>query len=426
MPELSQEELIQLYKDRLIEWLNILIDQGIFTREQALEIRNNARPLLDALGDRQWWKPDKDLEDIAAELPYYADIMVLNEEWYEKTGKARKAVRTETTRLATEERTKLKNWAVARDYIPRLKAYLGEAYSRGQLGDVDYGQIIRTASEQILRGIPITSLPNIRSVEAFERSQLEVEKWRAQQETEQERQADWWEQMKAKGRMRWGEELAVTEAERFEEKISRWEDIASKEKKLWEAQKEEAVERLAGAGDWIRRYELEKEEFEPSTEPPKPGGGLWRSEEEEFEAGERWRKAKKKFQPVKWVKSQEFRKHQAEMAGEEEGVRLEMLRGRAEKARTLWESTVPPAPQWLTKFAPSLTAGEPITKEPIRPISGQWFAQADPSRIRQLGAYAEFAGGRTIEDLYAQTERMRPRTPTGAMRPVWRPARQWG
>ena len=72
------------------------------------------------------------------------------------------------------------------------------------------------------------------------------------------------------------------------------------------------------------------------------------------------------------------------------------------------QAKAPPAPPWLSKFVPSQTTGEPITKDFVRtPSAQQWFA-ALPSERAGLAGFAEFAGGRPIEDILGHMQQMRP------------------
>lgn len=85
----------------------------------------------------------------------------------------------------------------------------------------------------------------------------------------------------------------------------------------------------------------------------------------------------------------------------------------------------PPTPPWLTKFAPWLTPGQPITRGRVATPSGQMWAGVTPSERAGLGGYLEWAGGRPLEDIEAHMAMMRPETPRGIAGRQWRPVRQW-
>jgi len=86
--------------------------------------------------------------------------------------------------------------------------------------------------------------------------------------------------------------------------------------------------------------------------------------------------------------------------------------------------TTPPAPPWLSQFAPSQVAGQPVTPGQISPPSGQLWARTPWSQRQMLGGYAEFAG-QSYEDILAQMAMMQPVTPLGIRQRRWTPTRQW-
>ncbi len=82
----------------------------------------------------------------------------------------------------------------------------------------------------------------------------------------------------------------------------------------------------------------------------------------------------------------------------------------------------PLAPAWLPQFAPSQVAGQPITRGAVRTPSLQQWART-PWSVRQgLSGFAEFAGGRPLQDILEHAQMMAPSTPAGGSR--WRAARQ--
>lgn len=98
-------------------------------------------------------------------------------------------------------------------------------------------------------------------------------------------------------------------------------------------------------------------------------------------------------------------------------------RGRRRAPRPRPEA--PPTPAYLPKFAPWLTPGQPITPGQIPTPSGQLWAGTLPSERAGLGAFAQWGGGRTLQDIEAHMAMMRPETPRGVAGRQWRPARQW-
>lgn len=80
-------------------------------------------------------------------------------------------------------------------------------------------------------------------------------------------------------------------------------------------------------------------------------------------------------------------------------------------------------PPWLTQFT-GLTAGEPLKKAEITTPSGQMWARTSPSVRAGLGGFAEWQGGRTLEDIVQHMQSMAPRAPRGAGFQFFRPRRQ--
>jgi len=92
---------------------------------------------------------------------------------------------------------------------------------------------------------------------------------------------------------------------------------------------------------------------------------------------------------------------------------VSQLRG-IEYLRGQWEepSKLPPAPEWMTKFAPGLQAGQPITRQTIPAPSGQQWAALGPARRGMLAGYAQW-GGQDLQDILGRTQQMLPRQPVG-------------
>ena len=86
-------------------------------------------------------------------------------------------------------------------------------------------------------------------------------------------------------------------------------------------------------------------------------------------------------------------------------------------------SATPPAPAWLSKFAPGQVAGQPITKEQIPTPSGQLLSKTPWSTMEGMRGYAQWTGGRPWQDIMEHAEMMQPRTPAGAGRFRYRPFR---
>jgi len=83
-----------------------------------------------------------------------------------------------------------------------------------------------------------------------------------------------------------------------------------------------------------------------------------------------------------------------------------------------------PAPPWLSRFAPSQTAGQPISKQNIRTPSAQQWGATPSSQRAGLGGYMEWTGGRNLADLLSHMQTMLPEQPGGAGRERWAPAIQ--
>ena len=83
------------------------------------------------------------------------------------------------------------------------------------------------------------------------------------------------------------------------------------------------------------------------------------------------------------------------------------------------QPSAPPTPAWLAQFAPWLTVGEPIKPGAIPTPSGQQWGRTPWSVKEGLRGFAEFAGGRPLEDIYAHMLQMQPQAPWGG-RGRWR------
>lgn len=92
-------------------------------------------------------------------------------------------------------------------------------------------------------------------------------------------------------------------------------------------------------------------------------------------------------------------------------------RDRKEKPRWI----PPPTPGWLAGLYPQLTAGAPLSKVPMAPLSGQAWTRLPESQKQQWMSFAEYSGGIPM-DLLSQMQMMLPRAPTRTR--GWRPARQ--
>jgi len=84
----------------------------------------------------------------------------------------------------------------------------------------------------------------------------------------------------------------------------------------------------------------------------------------------------------------------------------------------------PPAPEWLAKFVPSQTAGQPITKQATQTPSGQQWISTPWSQREGLRGYTEWSGGKGYQDILNEMAMMAPSTPSGAGRTQWSPAKQ--
>ena len=84
---------------------------------------------------------------------------------------------------------------------------------------------------------------------------------------------------------------------------------------------------------------------------------------------------------------------------------------------------LPPTPEWLTKYAPTLKAGQKLRAVPVTTPSGQQWSGMPYTEQQQLAGYLDWAAGEgAFRDLQEQMAKMIPRLPTLGSR--WSPARQ--
>lgn len=88
------------------------------------------------------------------------------------------------------------------------------------------------------------------------------------------------------------------------------------------------------------------------------------------------------------------------------------------------------SPAYISRGAPSWIgrdwreyAEEPLSKVDIPTPSGQQWSQMSPTLRAQLEGYAGYTG-ESFEDIMGEMERMKTKTPVGAGRTRWTPARQ--
>ena len=188
--------------------------------------------------------------------------------------------------------------------------------------------------------------------------------------------------------------------------------------RLWEA---EQLTKLAGPADWIKRWELiqgrQRRQEKAGLER-----GITRAEEMIERAPE---------VPLRGIPRQE-----GEVTTQTGATPTPNLAKKIEKLSRQLEAveleadgegrgaTGPPAPSWLPQFVPSQTAGQPITRAPIRTPSGQQWMRTPPSELAGLKGYTEWAGYRPLGDIYAHMEMMQPQAPAGGGMRRWRPAQQ--
>ena len=142
----------------------------------------------------------------------------------------------------------------------------------------------------------------------------------------------------------------------------------------WAAGKKQTLAGLTSPADWIERR---KAELAP---PPKMERTFWASEEEASEAQEAWAAAR----PTGYLK----------------------------------------APDWLSQFVPSQTAGTRLTRGQIPTPSGQQWSQTPWSVREGLRGYTEWAGRRPYMDIMEHMEMMQPVEPLGGKYRRWSPASQ--
>lgn len=181
---------------------------------------------------------------------------------------------------------------------------------------------------------------------------------------------------------------------------------------MWDAEQQRLLTQLTGPADWIKRWQTMQ-----ASNP-------FREELKQLKIGElRGR--------VKGLERQfptEAQERPAPGMIFEPGIGKELwkTRGRIEKLeRKEGRPEPPPAPEWLSQFVPSQIAGQPITRAPMATPSGQLWGKTPPSVLAGLGGYAEWAGHRPLEDIYAHMMEMLPEAPRGAGMQRWRPAYQW-
>lgn len=84
----------------------------------------------------------------------------------------------------------------------------------------------------------------------------------------------------------------------------------------------------------------------------------------------------------------------------------------------------PPTPDWLPSFAPSQTAGTPVSKGQVVTPSGQQWSQTPWSVREGLRGYMGWSGGKSYQDMLEKMAMTQPNTPYGAGRTSWSPATQ--
>ncbi len=198
----------------------------------------------------------------------------------------------------------------------------------------------------------------------------------------------WWQEQQI---ARWGEESAL-DRERLEWQMGQQGQTTRERGLEWQARLSE----LTAPSDWIARWTIQNVDIPKSrAQTLKEESRVLLQEAQSLTGAERTMK---------------------EMQSEK--LRLS-AQGMAEKANL---AGGPPSPEWLPKFAPSQTAGEPITKGQVVTPSGQQWGATPWSARQGLKGYTEWSGGRGFQDVLEQMAMMQPETPAG--RPQWRPARQ--
>lgn len=191
---------------------------------------------------------------------------------------------------------------------------------------------------------------------------------------------------------------------------------------VFEAYRQQALGGLAGPRNWIRRWQIEHM-ISPYTE---------------------WKESARRARKEQWIAKTPVETLMETAPGQRPIVRgtpqeplgyvptaaeeasYRQARLGAVKGRGVPEEPekAPPTPGWLTQFAPGLTAGETLTKQPVGTISGQAWARTPYSQREKLAGYMGWAG-QSYQDMLEAMARARPAAPVGATRPTWIPARQW-
>jgi len=214
---------------------------------------------------------------------------------------------------------------------------------------------------------------------------LELDPWQEWQKEYQQRQLDL------------QEANAQRQAQYQEWQMSQPSDVALRQQ-LWEAQQESDIASMTAPSDWITRWMRSK--------------GLQKQRDvrkirKNIDIGEQ--KLEEQFHTATPSEFDILERRVADLYNDLESA----------KERDIG---TPEAPQWLARFAPSQTGGEPITKQKTVTPSGQQWIATPWSEREGLRGYMDWSGGRGYQDMLNQMAMMQPKTPYVTGR--WSPARQ--
>ena len=242
---------------------------------------------------------------------------------------------------------------------------------------------------------------------AIDREQMEARRWEFQQDLALRQQE------------------AQRQAEYQQWQMAQPSDVELRQR-LWEQQQEAELAGMTAPSDWITRWMMTaglqqqrdtrrlEGQVESRGEASDIAWSNYARTRQQVEGDEDWQQTPRVAQRTIAEKESKYWSLRAkELEAQEE---LELVTGTP--------IGTPEAPEWLSKFVPGQTAGQPISKGRTTTPSGQQWTQTPWSQREGLRGYTEWAGYRPFQDILEQMAMMAPRTPTGAGRTQWKPATQ--
>lgn len=197
-------------------------------------------------------------------------------------------------------------------------------------------------------------------------------------------------------------------------------DISEAEKRrIFERARQQLLGELTGPRDWIQRWQAEHRINPYERNRPGVFGAL----EERRERGPSMFGPTEQFGPGTLGAFRRGAAFQESVAGLEAraGEVREKEARRGKEGELKRAPKTPPAPPWLARMYPSITAGAPIQKMAVGAPSPQAWGGLTSAQKAGWAGFAEWGGG-VPEDLLTQMYRMAPQVPRRTR--GWAPARQ--